>query len=108
MKWIRDYNESDSFEEELSAVFKEKMVACDDFCSDIWSSMANVIWVNPDRAEKYSTSFRGAGGVVSSIIGRGDYMDWYCSGSYEYVSIDIKKTLKQSGWIPYNYNGDKL
>ena len=32
------------------------------------------------RDDRWSCSWRYAGGIVADMLGKGDYMDWYCSG----------------------------
>tara|TARA_R110000868_G_scaffold2334_1_gene17385 strand:- start:2879 stop:3271 length:393 start_codon:yes stop_codon:yes gene_type:complete len=39
--------------------------------NDIWPILKEEIW---------TTSWRGAGGLIADLRGVGDYMDWYCSG----------------------------
>jgi hypothetical protein len=39
--------------------------------NDVWPVLKNETW---------SASWRYAGGIVADMRGRGDYMDWYCSG----------------------------
>lgn len=85
------------FEQSLASAFGEKMKQDAEFCKDIWSSLANVIWKNKD-GEEYSCSFRYAGGLIAEIIGKGDYMDWYCSGPYATVSEEIEEGMKKFGW----------
>ena len=73
-----------------------------------WSVLKNQIW---------TTSWRGAGGVVSRLRGTGEYMDWYCSGMFpEYdeqiqqgyvsegtVSEQIAQDLADLGWVTVPY-----
>jgi hypothetical protein len=86
-----------NFEEDLRKAFKPKMQANKDFCIDVWSALANVIWVNKDGTE-FSCNFRYAGSLIVDILGRGDYMDWYCSGPYGLVSVDIAFGMQAFGW----------
>lgn len=39
--------------------------------NDVWPVLKNETW---------ACSWRYAGGIVADMIGKGDYMDWYCSG----------------------------
>ena len=32
------------------------------------------------RDDRWSCSWRYAGGIIADMLGKGDYMDWYCSG----------------------------
>lgn len=43
-------------------------------------------------------SFRAAGDLIAAILGRGDYMDWYCSGQYATVSERIDSAMSAEGW----------
>lgn len=108
MDWTNDFTETDNFETLIESLFKERMKKSDEFCTEVWSSLANVIWVNAQEEDKYSASFRYAGGLISEIIGRGDYMDWYCSGPYQSVSDEISDAMRGFGWVPYSYEGDRL
>lgn len=46
----------------------------------------------------WSCSWRYAGGIVADIIGRGDYLDWYCTGGEGYVDPEIAADLQKLGW----------
>ena len=63
------------------------------------------------KGETWGCSWRYAGGIVSDILQRGDYMDWYCSGimsAGEYiqgyvgegeVTDEIREDLFSLGWL---------
>ena len=58
------------------------------------------------KNEGVSVSWRYAGGVVSRLRSQGDYMDFYCSGSYDdgvpegLIADVIKQDLNDIGWVP--------
>jgi hypothetical protein len=39
--------------------------------NDVWPILSE---------EKWRCSWRRAGGVIADMLGKGDYIDWYCSG----------------------------
>jgi hypothetical protein len=39
--------------------------------NDVWPILSE---------QKWSCSWRHAGGVIADMLGKGDYIDWYCSG----------------------------
>jgi hypothetical protein len=69
------------------------------------------------KDEKWSCSWRHAGGIIADILEEGDYIDWYCSGmggwkgeSTDYVqegtvTDEIRADLKNLGWIVVEDNG---
>ena len=91
------------FEDDLREVFTARMKGSGEFCSEVWSSLANIVWENKDGAE-FAASFRYAGGLIADIIGEGDYMDWYCSGDYAVVSQEISSGMLTLGWTPHEYD----
>jgi len=76
------------------------------FGIELWSAMANVSWYNKDDPDNTdcSQSFRSAGAIIASMLGRGNYMDWYCSGPYPVVSEYIAEKMASKGWR-YDLNG---
>jgi len=82
------------------------------------------------KNERWSCSWRYAGGIIADMQQKGDYIDWYCSGiggqNLEYEGIEteeawkirtryvpestvtdeIKMDLKQLGWIVLDYEDD--
>jgi hypothetical protein len=58
------------------------------------------------REERWSASWRAAGGIIANMQQRGDYLDWYCAD----ISIDgylsegevapiIREDLLKLGWL---------
>ena len=65
--------------------FIEKVNTHKWYAQNLYAAMCNMDWQKIDvmpilKNETWSISWRGAGGLVASLIGEGDYMDWYCSG----------------------------
>lgn len=63
----------------------EKARASDTYAQNIYAAMCNIRWQKRDvllvlKDEYWSCSWRSAGGIVADILGKGDYIDWYCSG----------------------------
>jgi hypothetical protein len=78
---------------------------------DAWEILSDRIW---------RVSWRTAGAIVSDIRGSGDYMDWYCTGSFVWhdrdgyeptpselyyvpegmITEEIRQDLAQIGWYP--------
>ena len=84
------------------------------------------------KDELWSCSWRYAGGIVAQICGKGDYMDWYCSGMGGMVALpdddvqtledlmatrkhvpegviteEIANDFKQLGWVPVPWDDKK-
>jgi len=56
------------------------------YAQNLYAALCNNIWQEEDvwqvlRDHSWSCSWRRAGSIVADILGTGDYMDWYCSGS---------------------------
>lgn len=90
-------NNKHDFEEDLKAALGDDMKKDTQLCKNVWSALANVIWVHKDGKE-YSCTFRCAGGVVARILGEGDYLDWYCCAGYAVVTDKIAEEMKKLGW----------
>jgi len=68
------------------------------------------------KEERWSCSWRHAGGIVADMQGKGDYIDWYCSGmgglggggystegttnvTEGTVTEEIREDLNKLGWV---------
>lgn len=56
-----------------------------DYAQNLYAALCNNQFQRLDvmpilKDQRWSCTWRYAGGIVANMIGRGDYMDWYCSG----------------------------
>ena len=113
-----------------------KARASDNYAQNVYASMCNIRWQRigmwPALKDEYwSCSWRAAGGVVADMLGKGDYIDWYCSGignneagygldhyqptpdpdGRDYVpegtvTEEIRKDFQELGWVPSEWPED--
>jgi len=103
----------------------EKVRASDAYAQNLYAAMCNMqfqqneVW--PTLAdERWSCSWRHAGGIIADMREQGDYIDWYCSGiggglgngdedgNKGYVpegtvTEEIRRDLFTLGWIPVEW-----
>jgi hypothetical protein len=113
----------------------EKARAQDYYAQNIYAAMCNMRWQRvgmwPALKDQYwSCSWRSAGGIVADMLGKGDYIDWYCSGmgglNREFdgdetneqwrartgyvpegtVTEEIRKDFQILGWVPSEWPED--
>lgn len=63
----------------------EKVRASDAYAQNLYAAMCNNSFIKREmwpilKEEKWSCSWRYAGGIVADMQQKGDYIDWYCSG----------------------------
>ena len=93
----------------------DKARASEVYAQNIYAALCNTQWQKIDvmpilKDEWWHCSWRHAGGIVSDMQGKGDYIDWYCSGIMtqgEYtsgyvtegtVTEEIESDFKELGW----------
>ena len=118
----------------------DKAKAREEYAQNLYAAMCNNEFQKLDvwqvlKDEKYSCSWRYAGGIIADMIESGDYIDWYCSGikgsasegefaamtdeqreKYNWmndhfvgesvVTDEIREDLKLLGWIVLESNND--
>jgi hypothetical protein len=110
----------------------EKARASDSYAQNIYAVMCNNEFIRKEmwpilKDQRWGCSWRHAGGVVADMLGKGDYIDWYCSGikndNYQedldgknpdgyvpegYVTEEVRSDLDRLGWIvtPYKVDDD--
>ena len=63
----------------------EKVRASNGYAQNLYAAMCNNDFIKNEpwiilKNETWSCSWRYAGGIIADMQGRGDYMNWYCSG----------------------------
>ena len=88
----------------------DKVRASDSYAQNLYAAMCNQDWQRLDvmpilRDQRWSCSWRSAGGIVADMCESGDYIDWYCSGmgglNQEYDSKETNEAWQQrTGYVP--------
>jgi len=96
-----------------------KIRSNDSYAQNLYAAFCNMRWqkleVLPILKDEYWTaSWRSAGGIVARIQGKGDYMDWYCSGMGGFAALadetddDAKELFDRLGYVPEGVVTDEI
>jgi hypothetical protein len=71
----------------------EKVRASEMYAQNLYAALCNNDFQRQDvwpvlKDQKYTCSWRYAGGIIADMRGEGDYIDWYCSGIRGGMSYD--------------------
>jgi hypothetical protein len=103
----------------------DKIRSDDAYAQNFYAALCNQEWYEQDaweilRDQTWRVSWRAAGAIVADIRGSGDYLDWYCTGSFVWhdrdgyqptaaeqwyvaegmITAEIRSDLAQIGWYP--------
>jgi hypothetical protein len=100
----------------------------DTYAQNLYAAMCNMEFQKFDvlpilKNERWSCSWRHAGGIIADMRMKGDYIDWYCSGIGEglgngdadgtkgyvpegQVTEEIEQDLRMLGWVPMEYEDE--
>lgn len=114
----------------------DKVKASDNYAQNLYAAMCNMQFQKIDvwpilKNERWSASWRHAGGIIADMQEKGDYIDWYCSGignkeagfgldshvpkldedGRTYVpegevTDEIREDLKKLGWTPVEWEDE--
>lgn len=91
------------------------------YAQNLYAAMCNNDFIKREmwpllKEQKWSCSWRYAGGIIADMQEQGDYIDWYCSGIRDdysngyvgesVVTEEIEKDLYELGWIVVKYSGE--
>jgi hypothetical protein len=109
----------------------EKVRASDSYAQNLYAAMCNNDFVKREmwpilKDQRWSCSWRHAGGIIADMQEKGDYIDWYCSGirndgyqddldsitpgqyvSESVVTKEIEDDLYTLGWLVVKYDNSK-
>ena len=115
----------------------DKVKAYDNYAQNLYAAMCNMQFIKLAvipilKDQRWSASWRHAGGIVADMREEGDYIDWYCSGigNEEYgngldgtipkldedgreyvpegqVTKEIRADLQKLGWIPVPWDDNE-
>jgi hypothetical protein len=98
--------------------FCEKVRISDAYAQNLYAAMCNMRFMKLDvvpilKDEYWSASWRAAGGIVARIQGKGDYMNWYCSGMGGFAAFDetdeeAKEQFDKQGYVPEGTVTDEI
>ena len=114
----------------------DKVKANDNYAQNLYAAMCNMQFQKIDvwpilTNQRWSASWRHAGGIIADMQEKGDYIDWYCSGignkeqgygldSHEptldsdgrdyvpegVVTEEVQEDLRKLGWTPVEWEDD--
>jgi len=133
--WQKDNMEYDLRSSEWMC---DKARTSDTYAQNLYAAMCNMQFIKLDvlpilKNQRWSASWRHAGGIIADMQEKGDYIDWYCSGignneagfgldhyvptpdpdGREYVpegvvTEEIELDLNKLGWRPIPYNDEEV
>lgn len=93
----------------------EKVRTSESYAQNLYAALCNNQFVKNDvwpvlQDERWSCTWRYAGGIIADIREEGNYLNWYCSGIGDknekfvgegYVTDEIREDLLKLGWIVF-------
>ena len=125
--WQKDNMEYDL---RSSSWICDKAKASEAYAQNLYAAICNNDFQRLDvipilKDQRWSASWRSAGGIVADMREEGDYIDWYCSGignddvgygvdhrrangyvPESIVTDEIREDLKKLGWIVVDQNNE--
>ena len=74
----------------------------DTYAQNLYAAMCNMQFIKLDvlpilKNQRWSASWRHAGGIIADMRQEGDYIDWYCSGI---GNAELGNGLEESKYVP--------
>jgi len=88
------------FEEAVERAFGERLRAAwpdRTFGGDVWSGLGCFNWRSADGDTAEYTQ-RAAGDLLATIVGRGNYMDWFLTAPDNILTDEVREAMAAEGW----------
>lgn len=111
-KWLDPKSKVNNMEYDLVTTdwILDKVRASKSYAQNLYAAICNNDFTKREmwpilKEEKWSASWRSAGGIVADMRQEGDYIDWYCSGiggqNAEYTSEETDQQWQaRTGYVP--------
>ena len=81
----------------------DKVRGNEQYARDLYAALCNNQFQRQDvmpvlRDQRWSCTWRYAGGIIADMMGQGDYIDWYCAGREGEVTDEVREDLLRLGW----------
>ncbi len=98
-EWQKDNMEYDLRSSEWMC---DKVRNSDTYAQNLYAAMCNMQFIKLDvmpilKNQRWSASWRHAGGIIADMREQGDYIDWYCSGI---GNAELGNGLEESKYVP--------
>ena len=88
----------------------------DDYAQNLYAAMCNMQFIKNAvwpvlKDQRWSCSWRHAGGIIADMQEKGDYIDWYCSGirgGYDTDESDPRPNFVAEGRVTNEIRADLL
>jgi hypothetical protein len=108
--WQKDNMEYDLRSSEWMCA---KVRNSDTYAQNLYAAMCNMQFIKLDvlpilKNQRWSCSWRHAGGIIADMQEKGDYIDWYCSGIGNDESGYGLDGLRSNGYVPEGVITDEI
>ncbi len=81
-----------------SDLIKKKVIEDNKYALKLYQTLCNNQFIKKGCRKSWSCSWRYAGSILARIQGKGDYLNWYCSGGEGNISSEVMEDLGRLGW----------
>lgn len=85
-----------------SVLIREKVHSSESYAQNLYAALCNNEFIKTNeeysKEKTWGCSWRTSGDIIATIIGDGDYLDWYCSGMQldcDDYYLEIKKFVEE-------------
>jgi hypothetical protein len=110
-KWDDPNTKVDNMEYDLLTTewILDKVRNSESYAQNLYAAMCNNEFIKNEvwpilSDDRWSCSWRSAGGIISDMLQEGDYIDWYCSG----MGFHDKKGADMKGYVPESLVTDEI